>query len=538
MGVCSSSKKCESKSSSKNNFNPALTNTAEVQQTLRETILTINEQRINQNQTVQRKLKKAGTLSYFEYKQDQISTDKQQRSNRKIVQKVPQLRIKVTDAIASKDYSVYKGKVKIAEKSTLRVMQHNSDGQLVIMEQLPYDQEGKDYIEWLQKTNLDFYHIGKIHEIFIFGKQFQIISEFCTGGPLSLLLHSKLSEQVVSNIMDQIFEIINFLHSNKLVHNKLTIDSFSFYYDLQNYLIKLTDIRSLHKPLREPQLQIIQYASPEVLSVYSQHPHKSSDIWSLGIIAYQLMTRNFIYERNQDLTTIQEVKSAILRWTAKQDLKDEVSQCFEDLIFKMLHSDKNQRFKIEECQKHEFIVKHQNKNLNCFFKHQFTEEFNSKLQRWLMIYLVNHYEHSHHHVAHRIFDFLDKDKDGKLNVTELQEFERKLKQAQGQDMNIKVIQNLIGKEVELGLEDFILMFSNKSLYITHHNIHHSFKKLANKSSEITVKSLSKILNISEEEITEEFKNHQLYYESYSIPLEFAQYETIMNQILVVQNEFQ
>lgn len=51
------------------------------------------------------------------------------------------------------------------------------------------------------------------------------------------------------------------------------------------------------------------------------------------------------------------------------------------------------------------------------------------------------------------------------------------------------------------------MISNKSIYITHHNIDHSFKKLSNKNQEITVKSLTKILNISEEELTEEFKNH-------------------------------
>ncbi|CAD8045061.1 unnamed protein product [Paramecium primaurelia] len=536
MGVCSSSKQCDSKTKHKDNFNSALTNTAEVQQTIREILPTQNEQRLNENQTAQRKLRKSGTLSYFEYKQDKTTIDKQLRSIRQIPQKVPQLKIKVTDAIASKDYSVYKGKVKIPNKSTLRVMQHNSDGQLVIMEQLPYDQEGKDYIEWLQKTNLEFYHIGKIHEIFIFGKQFQIISEFCTGGPLSDLLHCKLSEQIVSNILDQIFEIINFLHSNKLSHNKLTIDSFSFYYDLQNYLIKLTDIRNLFKPQREPQLQLIQYASPEALS--SHHPHKSNDIWSLGIIAYQLMTRNLIYEGDQDLTTIQEVKQAILRWSSKQDIKDEISVSFEDLIYKMLNPNKNERYTIEECQKHQFIVRHQNHNLNCYFKHLFTENFSSKLQKWFMIYLLNNYEHSHYHVAHRIFDVLDKDKDGKLNTIELLDFEKRLKKAQGQEMNIKVIQNLIDKNMNLELEDFILMISNKSLYITHYNLDHSFKKLGNKNQEITVKSLSKIINISEEELTVEFINHQLFYESYCIPLEFTQYESIMNQIVVVQNEFQ
>lgn len=36
-----------------------------------------------------------------------------------------------------------------------------------------------------------------------------------------------------------------------------------------------------------------------------------------------------------------------------------------------------------------------------------------------MIYLLNNYEHSHYHVAHRIFDLLDKDKDKKLNSIEL-----------------------------------------------------------------------------------------------------------------------
>ena len=42
------------------------------------------------------------------------------------------------------------------------------------------------------------------------------------------------------------------------------------------------------------------------------------------------------------------------------------------------------------------------------------------------------------------------------------------------------------------------MISNKSIYLTHHNLDHSYKKLSNKNSEITVKSLSRTLNISEE----------------------------------------
>lgn len=84
------------------------------------------------------------------------------------------------------------------------------------------------------------------------------------------------------------------------------------------------------------------------------------------------MTRNFVYEGDQDLTTIQEVKQAILKWTTKQDLKDELSESFENLIFQMLNPDKNARITIEECQKHKFIVDHQTKNLNCYFKHSFT----------------------------------------------------------------------------------------------------------------------------------------------------------------------
>ncbi|CAD8206198.1 unnamed protein product [Paramecium pentaurelia] len=535
MGVCNSTKKSQDKNKTTDNFNPALINTADVQQTQREFASNQNEKRPNLNQTVQRKFRKSGTLSYFEYNHDKLQTDKRSQNNKKAGSNIPQLKIKITESIASKDYSVYKGIVKIPNKSTLRVMQHNSDGQLVVMEQLPFDQEGKDYIEWLQKTNLEFYQIGKVYEIFVWGQQFQIMSEYCTGGPLSQLLHHKLSEQVVCNILEQMFEIINFLHQNKLNHNKLTIDSFSFYYDLQNYLIKLTDLKCLHKPQREPTLQVIQYASPEALT--SHHAHKSNDIWSLGIIAYQLMTRNLIYEGDQDLTTIQEFKQAILRWTAKQDLQDEISQDFENLIFDMLNPDKTQRLTIEECLKHQFIQNHQNQNLNCHFKHFFTQNFHDNLQKRLMIYLINNYEHSHYQVGHRIFDILDKDKDGKLNVEELEEFCRRLKQTQGQEKNIKIIQNLIEKKSELVLEDFILMISNKSIYLTHHNLDHSFMKFANKNQEVTVKSLSKILNISEQELIVDFKNRQLFYENYCIPLEKIQYDQILNQILEIQKEY-
>ncbi|CAD8119687.1 unnamed protein product [Paramecium sonneborni] len=534
MGVCSSTKVPQNKNTTKENFNASLAKTADVQQPQIEIASALNEQRINQNQTVQRKLIKSGTLSYFEHTLDKTQIPKRPRNNKKWAQNSPQLKIKITDAIASKDYSVYKGKVKTFNKLTNRVMQHNSDGQIVFMEQHPYDQEGKDYIDWLQKTNLEFYHIAKIYEIFIWGKNFQIISEYCTGGPLSELLGHKLSEQVVSNILDQIFEIINFLHKNKLTHNKLTIDSFSFYYDLQNYLIKLTDLKSLFKPQKEPQLQVIQYASPESLT--SNHPHKSNDIWSLGIIAYQLITRNLIYEGNSNLETIQDVKQAILKWTTYQDISDEISQNFQDLILNMLNPDKTQRITIEDCQKHKFILNHQINNLNCHFKYNFTYSFSNDLQKWLMIYLLENYEHSHYQVGKRIFDILDKDKDGKLNIQELKDFQRRLKQSQKQEINIKIIESLIDHQVEIELQDFILMISDKSIYITHENLDHSYKKLMNKNSEITVKSLSKVLNISENQLTEEFKKNELYYENYCIPLEYIKYESTMNQILLVQNE--
>lgn len=33
-------------------------------------------------------------------------------------------------------------------------MQHNNDGRLVILETIKYDKDGKDYIDWLEKTDL------------------------------------------------------------------------------------------------------------------------------------------------------------------------------------------------------------------------------------------------------------------------------------------------------------------------------------------------------------------------------------------------
>ncbi|CAD8124326.1 unnamed protein product [Paramecium sonneborni] len=529
MGACSSTKNSQNKDNTKNTFNSILANTQEAQKTQQEFFCMQNEQRINLNQTVQRKFKKSGTLSYFEYNLDKIQTEGQSKNNKKMAQGTPQLKIKVIEGIASKEYSVYKGMVKIDNNSMNRIMQHNNLGKLVIMQQLPYDQEGKDYIDWLQKTNLERFTKYLFRER-ISKQQVNIVQEV----HYQRLLNHKLSEQVVCNILDQMFEIINFLHQNNLTHNQLTIDSFSFYYDLQNYLIKLTDLKSIFKPSREVQLEVIKYACPE--SFRSNHPNKSNDIWSLGIIAYQIITRNLIYEGDSTLSTVQEVKQAILKWTTNQDITNEISEEFQNLIFKMLHPDKSQRITVEECKKHKFIQIHKTHNLNCFFKHNFIYSLSDNLLKWFMTYLINNYENSHYQVGNRIFDILDQDKDGKLNVQELGDFLRRLKQSQGQQRNIKIIQNLIDNQIEIGLQDFILMISNKSIYITHHNLDHSFKKLSNKNQEITVKSLQKVLNISEEELIIEFMKHELYYENYCIPLLQKQYETIMNQLVVVQNE--
>lgn len=130
-------------------------------------------------------------------------------------------------------------------------------------------------------------------EIYETQKQYEIIEEYIGEGELSkFVANGAVQENIAALIVEQVAKILIYLHNNQFLHNRLTLDSFSLGDSSFNFFVKLTDVRSAyfkeHGKLKDSH---VQYASPEKLAAFSSEAYTAeSDCWSVGVIAYQLLT--------------------------------------------------------------------------------------------------------------------------------------------------------------------------------------------------------------------------------------------------------
>ena len=135
----------------------------------------------------------------------------------------------------------------------------------------------------------EFYHDDKC---------FYLISEFCQNGDMFDRIHyvnGPFHEFTAAHIIYQILSAILYCHSHSIVHRDIKPENIMIDKDLN---IKLIDFGTACKFNPEEGMQhvigTLMYMAPEVLkkeSVYNQ----SSDMWSIGILMYVMLTGIFPY---------------------------------------------------------------------------------------------------------------------------------------------------------------------------------------------------------------------------------------------------
>lgn len=184
--------------------------------------------------------------------------------------------------------------------------------------------------ENLKKTVLDeitaMYKIRYDHVLNIFGaciepNYYALIVEYMSLGSLFDVLHTE--EYVLSwtdrwSIAFQMTKSVNYLHAMSIIHRD--IKSFNFLMDKASngYLVKISDF-GLAKIRQETSRQTtqsdrpqssagtLQWKAPELLKFGK--PSKASDIYSLGVVFWELATRSVPYDEMDEATISQGVKA-------------------------------------------------------------------------------------------------------------------------------------------------------------------------------------------------------------------------------------
>ena len=231
-------------------------------------------------------------------------------------------------------------------------------------------------------------NIIKLEELKRTTNNFYIITEYCNGGSLTQCLetfkniyHKPFTEEIVQHIMRQIMSAVKYMHDLKIIHRDLKLDNI-----LVNFNDE-TDKNTLN--LLKAEVKIIDFGfaafkeqngnlksavgspmnmDPSLLHKFSSGGKENkdlgvderADIWSLGILCYQMLIGNCPF----DAYNMPELLEKIDEGTYK--IPTDLSYEVVSFLNGMLQYNPQKRLNASELSKHAFLVKsvHDFKRIN------------------------------------------------------------------------------------------------------------------------------------------------------------------------------
>jgi len=215
-------------------------------------------------------------------------------------------------------------------------------------------------------SNMDHPNIVKYFGIFEDDLFIHIVMEYLKGQDLSKIISLKnyndFSENQMGIIIQQLLKALSFIHSKKIIHRDIKPENILFSDKKNLYTLKLIDFGLAANSDQEIKtVGTPSYMSPEMIDGNVTYV---SDIWSVGVIVYQMITGDlpFIGKDDDNKTLYEKIKNGnydteILN---EKDCSEEV----KDFINKALQKDIKNRLTVDEALNHPWIKKFSINNLD------------------------------------------------------------------------------------------------------------------------------------------------------------------------------
>jgi len=201
----------------------------------------------------------------------------------------------------------------------------------------------------------------KYYEHFHNKDKFIIVMELCDNSLQKILDDRKegfTSEQIF-NIMNQLNNTFKIMNKNKIIHTDIKLDNILIKYidknnndsDI-NFIVKLTDY-GISKQLENTNTTFIgtfQTMAPEILEGKENYDNKC-DLWSIGIIIYQLFSKEYPY-KGTPVAIYNQIKKL-----GKKFLRRTKDDKLDNLIDSLLIREPEKRINYEDYFNHPFFNK-------------------------------------------------------------------------------------------------------------------------------------------------------------------------------------
>ena len=382
-------------------------------------------------------------------------------------------------------------------------------------------------------SNLDHPNIVKYFGTFEDDNNIHIVMEYLKGHDLDKIISLKnytgFDEKNMCQIIQQLLKALSFIHSKKIIHRDIKPENILFSNKRSYTSLKLIDFGLATFSKQENKLVGTPfYMSPE--TIYGNSTFQS-DMWSVGIIVYKMLTSKLPFESDDNDVQILYNKIKNEEYN-KEYLKEvECSEEAKDFIDKSLQKDIKSRLNIQEALDHPWIHKFCNKNCDSnFFNNDSIKlllDFGKKtlLQKEIYFYIAKVSNESDIDKYKKFFNELDIHNMGSLSLEEIKEvFENN-----GVEIDENVLKEIFDglnfhKEERINYSEFLsAMVSSKNFVIEDLlvSVFNLLKENEQNRNYITYDSLMNAikalnLNINEEEIKKCFKeyDYEINYENF------------------------
>lgn len=209
-------------------------------------------------------------------------------------------------------------------------------------------------------SELDHPNIVKYYGTFEDAYYLHIVMEYLKGDNLNKIItlrdYNELDEQEMAQIIHQLLKALLFIHNKNIVHRDIKPENIVFGKKRDYSTLKLIDfgLATTTRNTKRNSCGSPYYMAPEIIN---GHFCKKTDIWSVGVIIYLMLTGKHPFEITKDGK--EDIFDIILYkdYDVTELDKSECSEEAKDIILKTLVKDPDKRLSTEECLNHPWIRK-------------------------------------------------------------------------------------------------------------------------------------------------------------------------------------